>query len=132
MKIDADLRAAVRSRVAISKKNSMSWKERQELEAKAVENFLNERPALKKKLKALAEKKKRINQEIESIDLEFGKVGIRCDFKDYNDSSTFVEAGGILPTFTHDLNYDFIIAELAKAPADERNTILQKYGINWE
>lgn len=118
--------------MAASKKQSISWQERNRLEKEAIETFLSTRKALAKKLRVQAERLKKLEADAEAIRANFKAVGLYTNFEDYYPDQ-FVASGGMLPIFDiGSLNYDWIIAELVAAPAADRAIILTKYGIVWE
>ena len=136
MKIDDNLRAAIRSTCKISQRpNRQSTREQYH---EAVMKFIAKSPklwerrikALKKASDASAKARDKVNQLAE----DFEKVGLNPWNPEIQIQNTelFVKAGGELPTTAIIKDADTIIAKLAAATPEEGAAIIKELGINWE
>lgn len=142
MKIDQDLRAAIRSAEKVQPNSNVDkWQLREEAAAEAIADFLKRYPSKAKKVHALvaAMRKAAKAQKVaeESLCEQFGlrhydnKLQFaRCGAG----SGAFEKAGGKVPPPVvkgEPWKYDRVMAELAAAEPKQLKAILKKYGINW-
>lgn len=137
MKIDGDLRAVIR---AAEKAQPKTTSRKSEEAAQAIKTLLTAKPGLRKKLdvtanklKALHEKRDKLDEEIDKLVGQFNNVGITYDFNYISSKERFQEAGGVIPPYMNGRwKADEVISLLAAAEPEELHSILLKYGINWK
>lgn len=139
MKIDQDLRAAIRS-AEKAQANTDSWEVREANEKKSIREFFCTHPAKAKRARHLAATITRTAKILEdsreelckSFGLrESGNEGFRyanCD----SDRKNFEKAGGKVVRRLEKWRFDLVMAELAAAPCTQLKAIVKKYGIVWE
>lgn len=139
MKIDTDLRAAIRSAEKCHPFNQ-DYEAKRAMEAKAIEEFFKRCPAKGKLARKLAENA----LKAEADERQFRRMlcerfGLRhCDgrfrFADCGGGQgAFIKAGGRLPTkAAARWTFDAVMAELAAAEPKQLKAILKKYNINWQ
>ena len=138
MKIDQDLRIAIRS--AEKAQPSTDWSVRDAQNQKCIEEFMQRRPAKAAEInrhvltiaKAEAAEKKARAALCEGFGLRHD--GTKLSFSNCGGGSVaFLKAGGKLPpTQGRRWAFDTVMAELAAADAKQATAILKKYGINWK
>lgn len=130
MKIDADLRAAIRSAEKMQPQDD--WESRSRAAKETITALLKSRRYARAYQRALLQKKQgaalldQANEFFRSLGLSSGADRIEDDQK-------FVKAGGALPPPPlRRWKFDTVMAELAAAPDEKAGAkILQRYGINW-
>lgn len=137
MKIDSDLRAAIRS--AEKTQPSNNYEQRTKAKREAIEQLLNQPRHRAKvlRLNCLVERRKnaqelsgQLFQKIRNIYLE---LGLNYDGKDIDDHKVFVAVGGVSPDpKLSRWTFDQVMAELGAADPKDMNKILGRYGIRWE
>lgn len=140
MKIDSDLRAAIRSAEKAQPYN-MGYDEKNCQEKAAITEFFKRCPAKAAKIDALINKEQKAYKEYEACRTAICKqYGLRskgvgqvefasCD----NAKAAFKRAGGKLNENSFQRwKFDFVVAELAGADTKTGAKILAKYGIKWE
>ena len=140
MKIDQNLRAAIRSFCASSNRNINRGAEI-EAERRAVDDFVAQTPALQKWVKRADKLHKRIDAmrkkagELEEKTDGFVKpFGLRVTYQDklvIDDYEAFSKAGGKIEIKTS-RSADAVISQLAAATPEEGAKILADLGIKWE
>ena len=136
MKIEQDLRIAIKAAADQSKRNSNSWeksKNREEAIAKFLKSFPQKAMRLKKlqtdyangkKLQELCEQKAQKELGLSLYDYR-GRIEIHSE-------AAFTKAGGKIPK-TDEFTAEQVITEYAGAKTKtEAATVLKKFGIVWE
>ena len=140
MKIDQDLRAAIRS-AEKAQPQAASWEVKEQANKAAIADFLKRFPAKAKKVHSLvASIKKAEAAEAAARAALCDQFGLRhynnaIEFSKCGDGSAqFEKAGGKMPTAIKGLpwKFDAVVAELAAALPNQKKAILKKYGINWD
>lgn len=141
MKIDADLRAAIKA--AEKAQPADSWSERRKVTDAAIQAFLKKKPALRKKLALLLQSRASLRSSIQKkkdeIDALLWPLGLTatddgiCEAFVYDDENAekFAKAGGVIPSMPKRWKADALIAKLAAADPKHRDSILKEHGINW-
>lgn len=131
MKIDTDLRLAIRSAIAVQKlAKQNSWQERRDREKAAIDELIQRRN-LKPKVKAAKKQLDRIEVSRAKVALVFNELGISSELDYIRDDTKFIKAGGKLIPPLKSLNFDGIMAELAAADPKQADHILKKLNIKW-
>jgi|LakMenEpi03Aug12_release.lakeMendotaPanAssembly.Ray.scaffolds.fasta_scaffold191833_3 hypothetical protein len=138
MKIDQDLRAAIRS--AEKAQPSTDYSVREKVNQECIDAFLKRFPAKAKAVnKLIADELKAIAAVAAARKLLCEKFGLRhydgkIQFANCGEGKgAFVKAGGKLPSAKAERwKFDVVMAELAAADAKDCRKILSKYGIKWE
>ncbi len=136
MKINSDLRMAVRCAYNVQKKTGNDYAAREKAALDAIEAFLKAKPKAAKALREAKARIQRANEEsaaasqiIRSYGLENGWNGAQYRI---NDNVAFTRAGGHFEiTEKVKWSFDQVMAELASAPEKDAAKILKKFGINW-
>ena len=142
MKIDQDIRAAIRSAEKLQA-DTDSWEVRQTNEQKSIRDFFAAYPAKAKRAKTLATTIRRAAKTLEDARGElcesFGLREMREKGKDGftyascdSERKKFEKAGGKVVRRSERWKFDAVMAELAAATPDKLKPILKKYGINWD
>ena len=118
MKIDSNLRAALKSICNNQTETALSW----EADKRSVAGFLKANPKIEKRLK-LAQ------ASYEKAKDEFHKLGLRTDYSIMH-REDFSKASGI--KYTKKLSFDRLMQQLALAEPNEGEAILAELGIKWK
>lgn len=141
MKIDTDLRAAIRSAEKCQPVQN-DYEARRKQEDATIADFFKRNPSKAKKCRKLAEdaiKAEALESSLrkklcDHYGLRFGDQ--RFQFSNYGgaNNAAFIKAGGRLPESTKHIRWTFdkVITELASAEPKQLKGILAKYGIKWE
>lgn len=129
MKIDANLRVAIRSAVKVANSNN-NWQERGKLVKGAIEKLASTTRYRTRIAKAVQNLKTAEVLQEKAYDV-FASIGVNPDLDHIHDEDIFVDAGGVLPVKHQELDFDKIIASLAAADAKEGAKIIKSLGINW-
>lgn len=129
MKIDTDLRQAVRS--ACNAQPRTDWREDEKRRAAAIQELIN-KPKHKHRLARTLSVIKKSKNELESAHETLSSIGISSNLTSFTDDELFVKAGGVIPKGIKPWGFDDVMKELAAAAPTQRKAILKKYGINWE
>lgn len=131
MKIDSDLRAAIRCAEKSQPDNhTIRAKAREE----ALANFFKQHPAKSRRIASAASMRKEakaLNEKACDIEAEMGLRGWNGAVEIANDDK-FVKSGGKLKANGRAWKFDEVMSELAAAEPKQLKPILKKYGINWE
>ncbi len=146
MKIDTDLRAAIRS--AERCQPSSDHQKKRDADRAAIADLLNRCPKKKSKIIALIQKEidadAAAKKAREDLCKQFGLrhyshggENIRLEELEFSNcgkgGTAFVNAGGKLPPMgIRRWNFDEVMSELAAAEPKRLQPILKKYGINWK
>lgn len=140
MKIDRNLRAAIRSYCAISNRE-VSRASAADAEKRAIDTLVSGTPSLqawKKKfpkedaaIKALRERAQKLEASLEEAIKPYGLTILWNGTLAINDHEAFAKAGGKLEVKTH-RSADAVIAQLAAATPEAGAKILSDLGIKWE
>ena len=140
MKIDQNLRAAIRSYCAISKRG-ISSASKADAEKRAIGTLVSGTPNLrawKKKfpkedaaIKALRERAQKLEASLEEAIKPYGLTILWNGTLAINDYEAFAKAGGKLEVKTSS-SADAVIAQLAAATPEAGAKILSDLGIKWE
>lgn len=130
MKIDADLRAAVRS---AEKAQPYSHELERAAAKRAIDDLCKRKPAVMAALRSAA----LISKKIDALWVEnrtlLNRIGINKDGDHITDEQAFVKIGGKLPGPREiRWRFDRVMADLAAADAKEAAAILKQCGINWK
>lgn len=132
MKIDADLRIAIRS-AEKAQPSRDTWLERRNANKKAIAGFLKTHPRAAKDIKAADDMFKRAQALRDRAGEVYDRLGIRSCQSEFSNDEKFVKAGGKLPgPINGRWKADAVIAELMAAAPNQRAAILKKYNIRWE
>ncbi len=140
MKIDSDLRLAIRSAEKAQPQRN-DWEAKRKAEAQAILAFFKRFPAKARKAIKLAEdalKAEAMERELRSkLCEQFGLKHNEQQFQFSNcgrNKDAFVKAGGHLPEQTagQRWTFDAVMAELVAADPKQLKVILKKYNIRWE
>lgn len=140
MKIDSDLRAAIRS--AEKAQPSTDWQLRNQQEKDAIAAFLKAKPEIAKRIAFLYKKRETAQKVIEAANTELCKeYGLRFEYNKpgvlefascNNASERFTKAGGKFPKKDATRwKFDAVMKELAAADEKTGKAILKRIGINW-
>lgn len=139
MKIDQDLRAAIRS--AEKTQPSYGYQEKERQEDDAIKTFLAKYPPT---AKAIAKLRADSIRHFKAFDAAREELCKRFGLRLYGDANAlkfahcddgkkaFIKAGGKLATKRVQWRFDSVMAELAAAEPKQLTAILKKYGINWK
>lgn len=141
MKIDNDLRQAIKA--AHKRQLPLSSSQKQAIEHKAIQKFLDDHPILKREVTILLKRKAKLVAELnplrDKIDKWLHAHGLDDDYEgtriflNRHRCQVFTDAGGDLSAIDHNKwEVDEVIAELAAADPKDQAKILRKYGIRWE
>lgn len=140
MKIDQDLRAAIRS-AEKAQPDVSNYEIRERAKTRAIEDFLKRCPSKAKHVAGLVASIQKGEKMASDASKELcAKFGLRrydnkLQFSRCGDGGdAFVKAGGKLPPDRvpgEKWKFDHVIAELAAAEPKDLKRILKKYGINW-
>ncbi len=131
MKIDTDLRLAIRSAYNAQHKDSTripDWRVNRD----AAEAFLKSPHG-----RAIKQKTDRLDVQIEKLriakDALFKSVGLSFDGSHVNDKAIFKKAGGSIPPDGPALwKFDVVMAQIAAATPEAGQAIIKRLGINWK
>src|SRR4051812_37269583 len=110
MKIDTDLRQAVRSACAAQPDDG--WQKRQEITKAAIAVLVakaKHKGKVEHALALIAKAKK----DIAAADAIIDPLGVSSDLTRITDDDAFVKAGGVIPETSRRWNFDSVMAELA-------------------
>lgn len=134
MKVDADLRVAIRA--AVRCQGHLTWQDKLAIQQKAIAELLKRKPTLKRKYTATLKRLAKLNTERDRVKAELDSLGFTLEAKGNPGKvfsvECFAKQGGNLPE-----NYDQrfteaqVVSELASAPEKRRQEILKKYGLDW-
>lgn len=139
MKIDQDLRAAIRS--AEKTQLHYGWEEREKEEIDSINAFLAKHSGAAKHVRKL---RADYIRHYKAFDLAREQLCKTYGLKLTGDNNVlrfagcdsaqqhFVDAGGKVPTKKQHWKFDVVMSELAAAESKDANRILRKYGINWK
>lgn len=142
MKIDQDIRAAIRSAEKVQANND-TWEVREKNQKKSISDFFAAYPVKAKRARQLAATITRTAKVLEDARKELcNSFGLReatehgrqvftfasCDSTRKN----FEKAGGKVVRKSERWKFDAVMAELAAAEPKNLKAILKKYGINWD
>ena len=131
MKIDTDLRLAIRSAEKAQPYYNDSWSEQRERETAAIADLFKRKPALAKTAQrataAIERHQKRVQVEVAKI----RAIGLDTGLRTVGNEDAFRKVGGRLPDRKKRWKFDAVMAELAAADEKEAPRILKKYGIKW-
>lgn len=140
MKIDTDLRAAIRS-AEKAQPQVNRYEERRKSELAAIADLFKRKPALGAKARGLASTAAKADKIASAARAKLcDEYGLRADGDEFrfagcgNYEERFVKAGGKLPSLDkmERWNFDDVMAALAKADPKEGAKIIKRLGINWQ
>lgn len=130
MKIDTDLRLAIKSAAASQPSNN--WQTQRQAHRDVIQALFNRKPSLRLESMNAKEKIRKSHKLDEEARAFYNSIGIRSDLDDIHDSAKFIAAGGKLPASSKcRWSYDAVMTEIAAAEPNGLKGILKKYGINW-
>lgn len=136
MKIDTDLRLAIKAAEKAQKQNSRStWNDRQEQERKNIARFVRDNAAKGRLAGSLAKRYKDVSETLNAIHTDLGAMGLAVNSNGLylNDRERFIKAGGTGPIEeAKPWVAEYVMAEIAKATPKEAAKILIRIGINWQ
>lgn len=130
MKIDQDLRIAIRS-VVNARKNNSTWEEQAKQRRKSIADLLS-RKKHNQKAKIAKQRLKKAEQLKDAAESFYNSLGLYS----HNDSSIrddekFITAGGLMPDEPKKQSFDEIMASIARADNKQGIKILNALGIIW-
>lgn len=139
MKIDTDLRAAIRAACNSSRRNANDRAHARQLEITALKNFFKTRPMVRARIDATHNRIVELESQVKALRAESEVKGVgRCfydgDFPySVSDHKQFAQAGGKLaePDAHGRMSFDQIMAQLAAATPKEGAKIIAAMGIKW-
>jgi hypothetical protein len=141
MKIDTELRAAVRSTAKVSKTTAYEYRAKSLERTQAqIADFIS-----KPKIAAKLKKAKVLGAQLAKLRDKYSAIMDSLGLNDQSGSSYYTSGYIVSDTNKfrqmsgHDVTaelvtfrYDHVMAELGQAEPSKRGAILKKYGINWE
>lgn len=143
MKIDTDLRAAIRSAYTQLRKDDSTRKLNKQIEQESIKELLGRKPAIAALFLSAERKIEVLQRKIQDLRFAMDATGLkRRSYWDDNvkpntgfiieDAKKFAKSGGrYAPKHVESWNYDTIMAQLAAASEKEGAAILKRIGINW-
>lgn len=131
MKIDTDLRFAIKAAIRQHNETKCNWsvfREDQEAAVKKLAESPKYRARIKRAKAGLAEAEA-LKEKHSKI---FSELGISHDLDRIYDDDKFEAAGGLVVTKHKTLDADSILADIAKADKRQAEAIIKKLGIKWE
>jgi hypothetical protein len=128
MKIDTDLRQAVRS--ACNAQPREDWTHRGAKTKLAIEQCLI-LPKHYKRAVQMMKLQEKAKADLVVAEKFFNALGIAGSLSHIQNETTFKRNGGVVPKDVTPWRYDDVMKELAAATPKNRNAILKRYGINW-
>lgn len=131
MKIDQDLRAAIRS---ADKAQPDNHDVRSNIQQAAVEELFKRKPSTKQaweRAKRLRQTASDFGSRANAIESALG-ISFYCSKFNVRDEEAFAKAGGNMKPAGKRWKFDAVMAELAAAEPKQLTAILKKYGINWK
>lgn len=129
MKIDTDLRLAIKAAERAQPRND--WQARHKSETEAIQALIA-KPKYSTSIKKALADVKRGKAILERANEVITALGISRDLDRIYDGDKFRKAGGILKSKIEEWKSDEVMKELLAAPDKDRAKILLKYGINWK
>lgn len=130
MKIDTDLRIAIRSAVKLHNATKCDWNAYREDQVKAIE-AVAAKPRNKKMI-AKARAQMALAKELrEKASEVFNALGINGDLDRVDDVDLFKKAGGVMVTKNKAIDPETILGRLATADSKEGARIIKELGIKW-
>lgn len=129
MKIDTDLRIAIRS-VLATQKESDSWSERRRKESSAIAALLKQ-PHISVKVRTAKRDLKRASDLNKKAGVFFDSIGLCRGANSIIDEEKFIKSGG---KFAHDprpQRFEVVMARIAAASEADGRKIIKELGINW-
>lgn len=131
MKIDTDLRLAIKAAVRLHNTTKCDW-----------DAFHKEQAAAIKLVTAMPRHKKSIEKakaDLAAADAMrakaykvFENLGINSDLNNVRNEDKFKKAGGTVVTKNKTIDPDNVIAQIARADKKEAEAIIKQLGIKWE
>ena len=132
MKIDADLRAVIRSAEKAQPQRSFNYNEKTKAVENAIKAFMKANPKKASALKAAKKKYDKAKADKGAAESLINSFGLRTSLTDFWDKDNFKLSGGVLPKHVDPpWKYDDVVTELAAADPKNLKKILKKYDINW-
>lgn len=135
MKIDGNLRQAIRS--AFNAQPETDWKEVSRQKQEAIEKWMD--TSRGKRAKQIVTRLRKLRRECNTLSEELCKTfGLSASDKSIEIGSCdgskerYLKMGGTLPERAVKWNFDAKMAEVANASEADAKIILQKIGIRWE
>lgn len=132
MKVDADLRCAIKS-ADRAQPQTENWEARARENKNRIDDLLKRKPSIASALRAAQCILKQVERLRERANELLFPTGICSDGVNIRDEDKFIAAGGKAPTPRHRRwKADAVIAELLAAAPRKRKAILKRYNIHWE
>lgn len=131
MKIDTDLRLAIKAAIKHHNKTKCDWNAWGDDQKKAVEKLAS-MPKYKSKIKKALADLQLASDIRDNAYKVFGILGIDSSMDRIRDEEKFEAAGGAVVKKNKELSEDTIMAELASATPKQAAEIIKKLGIKWE
>ncbi len=131
MKIDTNLRVAIRSAVKVHNETVCSYDhaiQQQEQEVKRVASMPRHKDKVNKALSARSVAIKELDKANKVLD----SIGVDSRLRSVCDREKFEKAGGKIIVRPKPLNADVILNSIAMADAKEAATIIKQLGLKWE
>ena len=146
MKVDADLRQAIKAVAVSAKKSRYDRDARTKAQSIAIRKFCATSMHAKgvkvalAKIKAANAKARAADKEESDAQKVLASVGLRAytEYKqtevrlDIKDEEVFADCGGVIDArYSTSWDTEQVVAELVAAPEKDKTAILKKYGIIW-
>ncbi len=132
MKIDADLRAVIRSAEKAQPCRSLDYSQKAKAVESAIKAFMKANPKKASALKAAKKKYDKAKIDKEAAATFINSFGLRTTLTEFSHQGNFILSGGVPPKHIDEpWKYDAVVSELAAADPKDLKKILKKYDINW-
>lgn len=129
MKIDSNLRAAIRS--AFNAQPKFSYASAADKCKEAAKALVQSNSEWTSAFRYIANRRQVIHDIENEIKTLLPNIGISEDFS-ICDEGTFERFGGVIPVEKPRWSFDAVMAKLAKCEPEEAEAILKEHGINWK
>ena len=132
MKVDADLRAALRAAEKGQQRNFETREQKRKERKAALDVFLKSSKPLAKKLKQAMADLRKAKAQVAAAEATMDKCGVSSYSMDIDNDEEFRRAGGDIAPVHEAWKAETVIAELLAAKPQRFKAVLAKYGINWD
>lgn len=131
MKIDTDLRLAIKAAVRQHNETKCDWTTYRNDQREAIKRLVAS-PKYRAKIKKAQDGLKQAEELRDRHSKIFNDLGISSDLDRINEEHAFEDAGGAVITKNKTLDVDSILADIAKADKKQAEKIIKDLGIKWE
>lgn len=131
MKIDTDLRLAIKAAVRQHNETKCDWTTYRNDQSEAIKKLVSS-PKYRAKIKRASAQIKVAASIKEKAQMVFDNLGINYCMDRIYDDGKFEAAGGAVITKNKTLDVDSILADIAKADKKQADKIIKDLGIKWE